>query len=127
MKRESINASLRTTSGGCIAFGLEKFTCGRASRQVNMAKGDFMFAAANQIPKLMHEFGRGPLREYIPCRFEGEDELATALAVIHAEFILIHPFREGEWALRSIARDPDGTASGLTGARLWRDTRREEA
>ena len=54
-----------------------------------------MFAAANQVPKLMHEFGRGPLRDYTPCRFDVEDELATALAVVHAEFILIHPFREG--------------------------------
>ncbi len=64
-------------------------------RQVNMAKGSFMFAAANQVPKLMHEFGREALRNYTPCRFEDEGELATALAVIHAEFILIHPFREG--------------------------------
>lgn len=64
-------------------------------RQVNMAKGSFMFAAANQVPKLMHEFGRGALRDYTPCRFEDEDELATSLAVVHAEFILIHPFREG--------------------------------
>src|SRR5882672_10414138 len=64
-------------------------------RQVNMAKGEFMFAAANQVPRLMEEFGRGPLREYTPCRFETVDEQATALAVTHAEFILIHPFREG--------------------------------
>ena len=64
-------------------------------RQVNMTKGDFMFAAANQIPRLMEEFGRGPLRQYTPCRFETVGEQATALAVVHAEFILIHPFREG--------------------------------
>jgi len=42
-------------------------------RQVNMAKGEFMFAAANQVPRLMEEFGRGPLREYTPCRFETVD------------------------------------------------------
>jgi cell filamentation protein len=53
-------------------------------RQVNMAKGEFMFAAANQIPKLMHEFGRGPLRDFTPCLFAKEEELATALAVVHA-------------------------------------------
>jgi cell filamentation protein len=64
-------------------------------RQVNMAKGSFMFAAANQVPKLMHEFGRGALRDYTPCRFEDEGEPATSLAVVPAEFILIHPFREG--------------------------------
>jgi len=64
-------------------------------RQVNMGKGSFMFAAANQVPKLMHEFGRGALRDYTPCRFEDDGELATSLAVVHGEFILIHPFREG--------------------------------
>jgi len=40
-------------------------------RQVNPGKGDFPFAAANQIPRLMIEFEKGPLREYTPCRFTG--------------------------------------------------------
>jgi cell filamentation protein len=64
-------------------------------RQVNLSKGDFPFAAANQIPKLMMEFEKGPLREYTPCRFTGMSEIARAIAVVHAELLLIHPFREG--------------------------------
>lgn len=64
-------------------------------RQVNMSKGEFMFAAAAQVPKLMSEFERGPLRDYTPCRFDNAREQATASAVVHAELILIHPFREG--------------------------------
>ncbi len=64
-------------------------------RQVNLTKGDFPFAAANLIPKLMRDFERGPLREFTPCRFPGVREQTRALAVVHAEFILIHPFREG--------------------------------
>lgn len=64
-------------------------------RQVNIAKGEFMFAAAGQIPRLMQEFEHGPLREYTPCRFDTIDDQASALAVVHAELILIHPFREG--------------------------------
>jgi cell filamentation protein len=36
-------------------------------RQVNISEGEFMFAASNQVPKLMKEFERGPLREYTPC------------------------------------------------------------
>jgi cell filamentation protein len=64
-------------------------------RQVNMSKGEFMFAAAAQVPKLMLEFERGPLRDYTPCRFDNAREQARALAVVHAELILIHPFREG--------------------------------
>jgi cell filamentation protein, protein adenylyltransferase len=54
-----------------------------------------MFAAANQVPRLMREFERGPLREHTPCRFDTVTAQATALAVVHAELILIHPFRDG--------------------------------
>jgi len=64
-------------------------------RQVNLSKGDFPFATANQIPRLMMEFEKGPLREYTPCRFNGMSEIARAIAVVHAELLLIHPFREG--------------------------------
>lgn len=66
-----------------------------AYRSVNIAKGDFMFAAADQVPRLMLEFERGPLRDFTPCQFEGIRSQAEALATVHAELILIHPFREG--------------------------------
>lgn len=64
-------------------------------RQVNVAKGGFMFAAAGEIPRLMREFERGPLQEFTPCRFAGLEAQARALAVVHTELVLIHPFREG--------------------------------
>jgi cell filamentation protein len=64
-------------------------------RQVNIWKGDFMFAAANQVPRLMREWERGPLSQCTPCRSQDIEEQARALAVVHAELILIHPFRDG--------------------------------
>lgn len=64
-------------------------------RKVNLSKGDFMFAAADQIPRLMIELGKGPLLKYTPCRFSSIDEVARAIAVVHTEFVLIHPFRDG--------------------------------
>ena len=64
-------------------------------RRVNLSKGDFPFAAANQISRLMMEFEKGPLREYTPCRFTVMSEIARAIAVVHTELLLIHPFREG--------------------------------
>ena len=64
-------------------------------RQVNLSKGDFPFAAANQIPRLMIEFEKGPLRAYTPCRFTEMNEMARTIAVVHTELLLIHPFREG--------------------------------
>jgi cell filamentation protein len=38
-------------------------------RSINIAKGDFMFAAAAQIPRLMTQFERGPLGLYTPCHY----------------------------------------------------------
>lgn len=64
-------------------------------RQVNVSKGDFPFAAAGQIPRLMTELEKGPLREFTPCRFASLDEVVRAIAVVHTELMLIHPFREG--------------------------------
>jgi cell filamentation protein len=64
-------------------------------RSVNIAKGDFMFAAAAQIPRLMTQSECGPLRLHTPCTMESAKDQATALAIVHAEFVLIHPFREG--------------------------------
>lgn len=66
-----------------------------AYRRVNVSKGDFPFAAAAQIPRLMAEFERGQLARYTPCRFPNNEEIVNALAEVHAELVLIHPFREG--------------------------------
>ena len=62
---------------------------------MNLSKGDFPFAAANQISRLMMDLEKGPLREYTPCRFTAVSEIARAIAVVHTELLLIHPFREG--------------------------------
>jgi len=64
-------------------------------RQVNGSKGDFSFAIARHVPKLMQDFEKGPLKEYTPCRFSTDEEITKALAVVHTELMLIHPFREG--------------------------------
>lgn len=64
-------------------------------RQVNMEKDGFPFAAAKQVPRLMRELERGALRRFTPCRLDDAEEQAHALGVVHAELVLIHPFREG--------------------------------
>lgn len=48
-----------------------------------------------QIPKLMTEFEKGPLCQFTPCRFSSLQEVIKALALVHTELVLIHPFREG--------------------------------
>jgi len=64
-------------------------------RRVNLTKDRFPFATAEHIPRLMQDFEQGPLRTYTPCVFEAEADVVRALAVVHAELVLIHPFREG--------------------------------
>lgn len=68
-------------------------------RRVNLSKGDFPFAAAAQIPRLMEEFEVGPLLEHTPCNSSAVDAIIRALAVVHTELVLIHPFREGNGRL----------------------------
>ena len=64
-------------------------------RQVNVSKDDFPFAAAREIPKLMAELESAPLRQYTPCRSGSDEMVVKALATVHTELMLIHPFREG--------------------------------
>jgi cell filamentation protein, protein adenylyltransferase len=64
-------------------------------RAVNISKGDFHFAAAAQVPRLMQELQRGALARYTPCRPAVASEVARAIGIVHAELVLIHPFREG--------------------------------
>lgn len=82
-------------------------------RQVKMSKGDFSFAFPEQIPKLMAEIEKGPLHEFTPCHFKVQDEIANALAVVHTELVLIHPFREGNGRVSRMLSTLMALQSGL--------------
>jgi len=75
------------------------YTWAGSYRQVNMSKGGFPFASPAFIPKLMIEFEQNVLFKYTPCRFNLREDIIHALAVVHVEFLLIHPFREGNGRL----------------------------
>ena len=64
-------------------------------RQVNLAKGDFPFAAAERVPALMEEFEKDVLARYTPCNFQERADVIRALSEAHVELVLIHPFRDG--------------------------------
>jgi cell filamentation protein len=64
-------------------------------RRVNLTKNDLTFAAASQVARLMEELEQGPLREFTPCKFDTIENTVRALAVVHTELVLIHPFRDG--------------------------------
>lgn len=64
-------------------------------RSVNMSKGDFHFATVGQIDRLLNDLDKKFLSLYTPCEGMRNEELIEAIAVVHIELILIHPFREG--------------------------------
>ena len=64
-------------------------------RLVNISKGGFPFAAAALVPSLMTRFERDVLARHTPCRSQSRQDVIRALAHVHVELVLIHPFREG--------------------------------
>ncbi|MEQ1933094.1 MAG: Fic family protein, partial [Fimbriimonadaceae bacterium] len=93
-------------------------------RAVNLSKGGFTFCAAAYVAQEMERFEREQLAEHTPCRelvaapydsgaerefykkaripktrLRSVEEVAFKTSVVHAELLLIHPFREGNGRL----------------------------
>ena len=77
-----------------------------------MSKDGFPFAASAQIPRLLAEFERSYLARWTPCYDMETDALVEAIAITHVEFILIHPFREGNGRLSRLLADVMAVQSG---------------
>ncbi|HET9446733.1 MAG TPA: Fic family protein [Steroidobacteraceae bacterium] len=87
-------------------------------RTVNIEKPGFQFAHAPLIPRLMARFGKEALRRHTPCR-EGTDvPVARSLAQVHAQLILIHPFRDGNARLARLLSVLMASQAGLNPLRL---------
>ena len=69
------------------------------TRSVNMSKDGFPFAAAHLISNLMNDYERDILLTYTPCNDMNQQELVHAMATCHIDFIIIHPFRDGNGRL----------------------------
>ena len=82
-------------------------------RQVNVSKGDFMFAAAGRIPALMAEYERDMLSRCTPCKFATREEVVRVLAEAHVELVLIHPFREGNGRISRVLSTLMALQAGL--------------
>lgn len=81
-------------------------------RSVNVAKDDFHFAAAAQIPRLLTTFQIECLDRYTPAHGLTTRALIEALAVTHVELVLVHPFREGNGRLSRLLADVMSVQAG---------------
>ncbi|WP_222930276.1 Fic family protein [Larkinella punicea] len=63
-------------------------------RDVNLSKGGFVFAAAHFLPNTMPSF-EADILKILPNQYSDTGHLIHDLAVVHAEFLFIHLFREG--------------------------------
>lgn len=97
-------------------------------RQVNVGKGGFQFAMAHAIPALMADFEQKQLSRFTPCVFKHREEIAYALAEVHVELMLIHPFREGNGRLGRLLATVMALQAGLPMLEFseLNGTRREE-
>ena len=82
-------------------------------RQVTMSKGGFTFALPRVIPQLMADFEKNELNRFTPCNFDNQEEQAQALAIVHTELLLIHPFREGNGRLSRLLATLMALQAGL--------------
>ncbi|MGA7162087.1 MAG: Fic family protein [Bacteroidota bacterium] len=64
-------------------------------RTVNISKGGFPFASAHALPTAMKEFEKKILKPNTPCSGATRQKVTSKIAIVHAEFLLLHPYREG--------------------------------
>lgn len=88
------------------------YTWAGLERSVNMSKDGFPFAAADRVPVLLHDYEQRYLLPYTPCTAYSRDALIEAIAISHVEFILIHPFREGNGRIARLLADVMATQAG---------------
>ena len=68
-------------------------------RTVEMEKGGFRWPPAYLVAQNMAALEQGLLHQHTPCRPASLDMVARRIAEVHAELLLIHPFRDGNGRL----------------------------
>jgi cell filamentation protein len=85
---------------------------------LNIDKAGFQFAHAPLIPRLMTILGKVVLRRHTPCGRATDVSVARSLAEVHAELILIHPFRDGNGRLARLLALLMARQAGINPLRL---------
>ena len=82
-------------------------------RGVNMSKGGFPFPPPGRLPNLLANFEREHLLACTPCLGMTLEQLVPAIARVHVELILVHPFREGNGRIARLLADVMAAQAGF--------------
>jgi cell filamentation protein len=96
-------------------------------RSVEMAKGDFVWPPSYIVPENMARFEKEMLAKHTPCKPRELGEVCLSVAMVHADFLYIHPFREGNGRMARWLADIMTTQAGyplpayrFAGSGSWR-------
>ena len=64
-------------------------------RTVNVSKGGFAWPPAHLVAQNMQALEEGVLAAHTPCPPGAVQDTARHMAVVHDDFLLVHPFRDG--------------------------------
>lgn len=81
-------------------------------RTVDMSKLDISFASPLQLERLSENFESQYLTHFNELADMSDDKLVEFLAEVHVEFILIHPFREGNGRISRLLLDVIAVKAG---------------
>lgn len=82
-------------------------------RSFNLSKQGFSFASAHLLTDLLAIFESEQLARLTPFNPESVDELISGLAQVHVEFVLMHPFREGNGRIARLVCDVMARQAGI--------------
>lgn len=82
-------------------------------RTVEMEKDGFRWPPAYRVAPNMDQLEQGLLRQHTPCGPASIEVVAERLAEVHAELLLVHPFRDGNGRLARWLADLMALQAGL--------------
>jgi cell filamentation protein len=91
----------------------ELYVWAGAYRTVELQKDDFVWPPAWRVPDNMLAYERDTLARFTPCRPADDEVIVEAMAVVHSELLLIHPFRDGNGRLARWLTDLMAVQAGL--------------
>lgn len=89
------------------------FSWAGAYRTVELSKGGFRWPPARLVAQNMDHLEANTLKACTPCHGETTREIAQKMAEVHAELLLVHPFREGNGRLARWIADLMSLQAGL--------------